>query len=69
MTATEATAPKNKVTHSPLLTFRKRAHCKQCELRDACLIDKTLEMHCIMALIADSQHNTMRLNATRGPQP
>lgn len=65
MTATEAAAPKNKVRHSPILRSRKRANCNECPLCDTCLSDKTLEIRCILALIADSQHNTMRLNAVK----
>jgi len=63
MRSKEKTAPvtKNQAMHSPLLRFRKRANCQRCELRDACKVDKLLELRCILALIADSQHNNMRL--------
>lgn len=58
--------PKNQVIHSPLLRFRKRAHCQTCPLHDACLSDKTLENRCILALIADSLHTNTQLNTLRG---
>lgn len=63
---TDQPTPKNKVIHSPLLRFRKRAHCESCPLRDACKIDKYLEISCILALVADSLHINSRLNALRG---
>jgi hypothetical protein len=62
----ETATPKNPVIHSPLIRFRKRANCQNCKLHDACKVDKLLELRCILALIADSQHNTMQLNAIRG---
>ena len=54
---------------SPLLRFRKRAHCQNCELHNACRVDKLLELRCILALLADSQHNAcmyLQLIAERG---
>jgi len=66
VTVTETAASKNLEIRSPLLRFRERANCQNCELHEACKVDKLLELRCILALIADCQHNTMRLNATRG---
>ena len=61
-------APKNTVVHSPLLRFRKRAHCQECSLHDACLNDKTIEIRCLIALIADCLYTTSQLNTLRGAQ-
>lgn len=66
-TTPSATAvSKKQVIHSPLIRFRMRAHCQQCSLHNACLSDKTIEQHCILALIADSLHTNTRLNTVRG---
>ena len=40
-----------KVVLSPLWRFRKQ-YCNECSHKDACSSDKTLEAHCIEALIA-----------------
>jgi len=66
MSDPKITQPKKQVIHSPLLRFRMRAHCKECDLYNACLSDKTIEQHCILALIADSLHVNTRFNALRG---
>jgi len=59
----------NKVFHSPLLRFRQRAHCKNCELHNACKVDKLLELRCILTLIADSLHTNTQLNTLRSAHP
>ena len=66
MATAEAATTKNQLVHSPLLRFRMRAHCKNCELYNACRIDRQLERNCILALQADSQHFNTQLNKTRG---
>ena len=66
--ATEATTTKN-VVHSPLLRFRIKAHCNMCPLSDACKSDKTIEIRCILALIADNQHLNTQSKTIRGTHP